>query len=202
MAKVALAANLITPERTDSPRTVRAPADPQRVRKLVEGYFDFIWRTVRRLGVPESAADDATQKVFLIASQKMGLIPAETERSFLFGIALRVAAAERRSLRRRPDAHAIEDPSAADVPDGLPPPDELVERHRARAALDSVLQEIPVDLGVVFILAELEEMTTPSIAELLRLPVGTVASRLRRSRELFDAAVNRLQARLRRRGAR
>jgi RNA polymerase sigma-70 factor (ECF subfamily) len=44
----------------------------------------------------------------------------------------------------------------------------------------------------VFMLAELEELSAPEIADLLDIPVGTVSSRLRAAREAFRGAVRRL----------
>ena len=52
---------------------------------------------------------------------------------------------------------------------------------------------MPDDLRVVFVLYELEEMSTPEIAALLEIPPGTAASRLRRAREAFDRLVARIQ---------
>jgi RNA polymerase sigma-70 factor, ECF subfamily len=46
------------------------------------------------------------------------------------------------------------------------------------------------------VLYELEGLSSPEIAELLRIPVGTVASRLRRAREAFEVEVARLKAEL------
>jgi RNA polymerase sigma-70 factor (ECF subfamily) len=53
---------------------------------------------------------------------------------------------------------------------------------------------MPVELRLVFVLYEIEEMTTPAIAAAIGVPVGTVASRLRRARESFRAIVRRMQA--------
>jgi RNA polymerase sigma-70 factor (ECF subfamily) len=53
-----------------------------------------------------------------------------------------------------------------------------------------------MDLRAVFTLYELEELKMNEIAELLGVPAGTVASRLRRAREHFEAQVARLQARM------
>src|SRR5687768_17145524 len=72
-----------------------------RMRGMVEQHFDFIWRTLRRLGVGEADADDATQEVFLVASRKLEEVAVTKERSFLFGTALRVASTHRRTSSRR-----------------------------------------------------------------------------------------------------
>jgi RNA polymerase sigma-70 factor (ECF subfamily) len=59
---------------------------------------------------------------------------------------------------------------------------------------------MPIELRVVFVLFELEEMTTAEIATLLEIPSGTVASRLRRARETFEDHVARVRARRMARG--
>ena len=164
-----------------------------RVAGLVRDHFDFIWRSLRRLGVPVQHTDDAAQKVFWVAAQKMHGLRLERERSFLFAIALRVAADERRSLRRKREVPA---PSSFDeLRDPSPSPDELVEQRRARAILDRFLEELPLELRVVFVLYELEDMTMSEVAALLEIPSGTVASRLRRAREMFEQQVARFRAR-------
>src|SRR5690242_1976376 len=78
----------------------------ERMRSLLEAHFVFIWRLLRRFGVPENDVDDAAQQVFIVAWNKLGDIPVSTERSFLFGTALRVAASFRRRLRRRGEIDA------------------------------------------------------------------------------------------------
>ncbi len=169
-------------------------ADQTRLRRLLDEYFDFIWRSLRRFGLSDDRADDAAQQVFMIASRKLATIQPEAERSFLFGTAMRVASDIRRSAAyRREVAHAD---AGADLEAGIGP-DELLDRRRARELLDRVLEAMDLDLRTVFVLFELEEMTTSEIASMLGIPVGTVASRLRRAREEFEARV----ARFRRGGA-
>src|SRR5690242_17321725 len=70
-----------------------------RLRALQEEHFEFLWRSLRRLGVPEADVDDAVQQVFLVAARRE-ILPG-SERSFLFATALRVASHARRTLRRR-----------------------------------------------------------------------------------------------------
>ena len=73
--------------------------------------------------------------------------------------------------------------------------DELIDRTRARATLDAILAAMALEVRAVFVLYEMERATMAEIAALLDLPAGTVASRLRRGREQFQAAVRRLEAR-------
>ena len=150
--------------------------------EVVSLHFDFIWRLLRRLGVSENEVDDAAQQVFLTATSKGLRGGAASARPFLYGVALRVAANFRRTARRRREVpeDAMEVSYAPDLA-----ADDVADLRRARALLDEILDEMPLELRVVFILAEIEQMTAASIAELERIPPGTVASRLRRARAHF-----------------
>jgi RNA polymerase sigma-70 factor, ECF subfamily len=165
-----------------------------RLRLVVESSFDLLWRTLRRLGVPEAEVDDAVQRVFLVAARKLDEIEPGKERSFLFSVALRVASDARRTVKRRHEAgdeglEAMVEPGAG--------PEDQASQKQARARLDEVLDAMPLELRTVFVLFELEEMQTAEIAALLEIPTGTVASRLRRAREDFQERVKRLSARWR-----
>jgi RNA polymerase sigma-70 factor (ECF subfamily) len=62
--------------------------------------------------------------------------------------------------------------------------------------LDAVLADMPDDLREVLVLAEIEEQSAPEVAAMLEIPIGTVASRLRRAREAFTKSARRVRARL------
>ncbi len=162
-----------------------------RIRRMVGGQFDAIWRTVRFLGVPDSAAEDVAQQVFCIAASKLEEIGPGAERSFLLSTAWRVASEYRRAVLRRP-ATSDADVDALEAP--LPSPEELLDRKRGRAALQTVLGAMPPDLRMVFVLFEIEELTLPEIASVAGVPLGTATSRLRRAREEFQSIVKRRNA--------
>ncbi len=144
--------------------------------------FTPTWRLLRRLGVPEDRVDDAVQKVFLIVADRLSDIEVGSERAFVIGTALRVAprARKRRAIEKAPssDAGALTDP--------MPLPDELTDRKRAREMLDAVLAAMPEELSTVLVLYEIEGMTAPEIAQVVGIPLGTAASRLRRARVEFQ----------------
>lgn len=160
-----------------------------RLRAFVTGHHAFVWRSLRRLGIPDGDVDDTCQQVFLVAHRRLVDIDPDSERSFLFQTALRVAADWRRAHRRRGECT---EGDVLDVPDTSAGPDELMDRRRARVLLDRVLAAMPMDLRVVFVLFELEEMTMAEIATTSEIPAGTVASRLRRARRVFREEVARL----------
>jgi RNA polymerase sigma-70 factor (ECF subfamily) len=162
--------------------------DDVRLRRMLDDHFDFVWRLLRRLGLADADADDATQQVFVVASGKLGAVREESERSFLIGTALRIAADIRRSAPRRREVPSAEVGIDVEADVRL---DELVDQRRARAMLDAVLAEMDLDTRTVFVLFEIEEMTLTEIAEVLDVPRGTVASRLRRARVEFDAKIRR-----------
>jgi RNA polymerase sigma-70 factor (ECF subfamily) len=170
----------------------RAAQSSQRFRQLVDAHFAFIWRSLRGLGVPSDSADDAAQHVFWIAAQKLDTIAAGRERAFLFSTALGVAANARRARARKRevvDEHAL----GAQL-DDAPSAEDLLEMKQARALLDRVLSLMHDDLRTVFVLSVLEGTTAPEISELLGIPPGTVASRLRRAREAFHELARRIKA--------
>jgi len=159
-----------------------AEARKERLGRLIAAEYRLVWRLLRRFGVPESAVDDATQQVFLVIAERLDEIRPESERSFAFGTALRVA----QTLRRRSAREGELDPEHSAHG---PLPDELTDQRRACERLDRVLDQLPDDLRSVFVLFELEGMTSPEIATLTGLALGTVASRLRRAREQFRGIV-------------
>lgn len=163
------------------------------VSELVEREFRFVWRLLRRLGLGESDADDAAQQVFLIAARRFDDIRAGRERSFLYTTAFHVASKTRRGVdRRREDLDADVEPE----PDDTVSMEDLVDRRRARELLDSILDTLPLELRAVLVLHEIDELSAAEIAEVVGVPVGTAASRLRRAREVFAQRVRRLEARL------
>ena len=164
----------------------------ERLAAMFQLHYDFVWRSVRRLGVASDAVDDAAQEVFVVASRKLEAIELGKEKAFLFGAAIRVASDNRRALHRRRQSPSEDQPELADATPAL---DELVDQKRARQILDDLVGQLPEDLRPIFVLFELEGLTMAEIASYLELPAGTVASRLRRGRELFASHVARLEAR-------
>ena len=129
-----------------------------------------------------------------MAARRLGDIVPGREGSFLYGVALRIAANEGRRQASGPSLAAIED--VPPLVDGRPPLDEQVDQGRARAWLDEALDRMPQDLRAVLVLVELEGLEVRELAALQGIPLGTASSRLRRAREEFSAIAKRMRARL------
>jgi RNA polymerase sigma-70 factor (ECF subfamily) len=173
----------------------RAEPDPEAVphsfEALYDQYFDFVWRSLRRLGVPVSALDDAVQEVFLVVHRRLPEFEGRSAlKTWMFGIALNVAQHVMRSLARRASERP---PDTLAAPVSTPQEDVL--RAEAVRLLYRVLDELDPDKRSVFVMAELEYMTAPEIAEVTSLPLNTVYSRLRLARRDFEAALKRHRAR-------
>lgn len=142
-------------------------------------HYGFVWRSLRRLGVPDTAVDDAVHDVFVVVARRLGEFEGRAAlTSWLFAVAVRVAQHQRRAIarhERRKEALARE----ANAP--APPRDEFA-RHDAVQTLHALLDRLDDGLRHVFILMELEQMTGKEVARMLGLEVATTHSRLRLAR--------------------
>ena len=119
----------------------RAPA----FRELYDGHVAFVWRNLRRLGVPECETDDRTQEVFVVAHRRFQEFEERGHgpRAWLFQIVLRVASGARRHRRRHPE---IPDGGLVAAQGVIPPPQaEAIERKQRLAQLDAALGSLDHD---------------------------------------------------------
>ncbi len=165
---------------------------------VYDAHFAFVWRSVRRLGVVDSAIDDVVQDVFIVVYRQLARFRGESSiRSWLFAIASRVVRDSRRSLRRKPGnlggrARVSDDVDL--VADSAASPHEVAAAGEALRTLHAVLDAMREEHREVFILAELEQMSVKDIAAAVHANANTTYSRLRAARADFDRAVIRLRA--------
>jgi len=155
--------------------------------EIYRAHYDFVWRTLHRMGVGERDVMDAVQKVFIVAHRRLAAFDGRSSlKTWLCGIALRVASDYRRSASARREVLVAETP-----PGTSSEADQLrrLEAQERLAVLDAVLAELPIEQRTVFVLFELEEVPGEEIAALLGVPEGTVRSRLRLARRAFSKIV-------------
>lgn len=164
--------------------------------EVYDAHAEMVWRSLRRLGVPEASVDDALQEVFLVVHRRLHEFEGRSSlKTWLFGIVLGVARNQRRSARRRAPEGAL----ASEVDDELPSPSGRNPEGSAQAAeavrtLHALLDELDEDKRQVFVMADLEELTAPEIAAALSLNVNTVYARIRAARQAFEQAVIRFRS--------
>jgi len=152
-----------------------------------------VWRCLFHQGVDTSFVEDALQDVFVVVHRKLAVFDGRTSiRSWLYGISRRVASEYRRGTRRGTRHLQV-----------LPNPDQHTSRNEfGRVAAIQVMRQLLDSLDEqkreVFILAELEGMTAPEIAEVLQINVNTIYARIRAARKSFDRAAERMEARQKR----
>lgn len=150
---------------------------------LYRAHASFVWRCLRRLGIPDEAREDVVHDVFMIARRKLpefdGRAPATT---WLYAIARGVAANARRSRSRAEQRNAL-----APVALAPPDPEQALERARAVACVNAFLHTLPPEQREVFELVDIEGLRGPEVAELLEANLNVVYSRLRLARRRFEA---------------
>jgi RNA polymerase sigma-70 factor (ECF subfamily) len=161
------------------------------VRDAIDAHYVPLWHFLRRMGVDESQVEDATQQVLLVFARRSDAIEPQVVRSFLFGTALRVASDFRRKRQRTVTVVDLDE--AGEQAHPAPDAEEQAAQSELRRLLDRALDELTPELRAVFVLAEIDEMTLAEIARVLSIPAGTVASRLRRAREVFAEKANELR---------
>jgi RNA polymerase sigma-70 factor (ECF subfamily) len=145
--------------------------------------FDFVFRCLRRLGVPSAHAEDACQEVFIVLHRRLADLRADaSERAFVFGIAKRVASEQRRKLARTACSEWSDNLAASSADAG---PFDAAAAAEAAAVLERFLRALDEDQRTVFMLMELEDFSAPEVCEALGVRLNTVYSRLRLARARF-----------------
>jgi RNA polymerase sigma-70 factor (ECF subfamily) len=169
-----------------------APSEVPPLAQIFREYAPFVWRGLRRLGVPECDVEDVCQEVFVVVHRKLGDFEGRSSlRTWIYGICARTASDYRRSGRVRREV-------VTDVPPDAPQEGgqhDAVALRQARATLDRILDELDDDKRSVFVLYEIEELTMPEVAEALGCPLQTAYSRLHAARKVVEAGVARARSR-------
>ena len=174
-------------------RLVRSPAaakpDEGRYPWLTayEAELDYLYRTLRRLGVALTEIDDVAHEVYLVLQKVWSQFDATRPfRPFLFGIAFRVASFHQRKSRRELPLGIVE------TEDYAPAPDRLLEAKQARAVVLSALAEIPLPRRAILVMHDIDEVPIREIAPVLRIPLFTAYSRLRKARKELEKELRKL----------
>ena len=157
--------------------------------QLVEEHAGRIYRLALRMMGNEADAEDVLQETFLNAFRSIDRFE---ERSSLSTWLYRIAsnAALMRLRRKEPEQISVDEPLERDDGDLVPRqffdfcclPEEDLLRDEAVAEMNRAVEELPPTLRSVFILRDIEGLSTEETANALGLSVSAVKSRLMRAR--------------------
>jgi RNA polymerase sigma-70 factor (ECF subfamily) len=159
---------------------------------LYAQHFARVWRSLRRLGVPEGSLEDAAQDVFVVAHRRRHEFAARAAvTTWLYGIALRVAKDYRRAESRRQVrlARLAQEETVQERTGDCPA--TATERSEANRLLHAALADLPEEQRELFVLVILEEVPMSVAASLLGVRLRTAQRRARAAQLAFERAVNR-----------
>lgn len=152
-------------------------------------HVDAAFNYARWLTRSDADAEDVVQDACVRAMRFISSLRGGDARAWFFTI-VRNTWYSRAS--RRPDpGHAAPIESAGNEPpdDSLGPEEQLLQQHTV-ARVRSAIEALPADFREVIVLREIEGLSYKEIAAILRVPIGTVMSRLARGRERLLTALN------------
>jgi RNA polymerase sigma-70 factor (ECF subfamily) len=149
--------------------------------------MDYVFRTLRRLGIGPSEIEDLAQDVFMALRHSWAEYDSERPlRPYLFGISFRIASAHQRKRRREVILGVVE------VDDSNPGPDDTLAAKQARAVVLAALEKIPLPRRAVLVMHDIDGVPMTDVASVLSVPRFTAYSRLRKARQELEVAVRRL----------
>jgi RNA polymerase sigma factor (sigma-70 family) len=164
-------------------------------RKAGSALFKRHFTAVRRFcsaTVEASAVEDLVQKTFVACVEKRDHIRENSGfKAYLFGIAHNLVRSHYRSRSRHELPVDFTERSFVDLSEG---PSTFFARKRGQRVLLEALQRIPLDHQVILQLRYWEQFSAADLASFLDIPPASVTRRLRRARELLEAAIRRLDA--------
>ncbi len=165
----------------------RSPPD---LGAIFDEHFDYVWATLRRLGIHDADRENLVHEVFLKVHAHLADYDGKRPlRPWLFGFAYRVAADHRRLARHRVEVLD----GSGEPPSQQPLADERASASEDRELLLAALQLLDLDKRAVLVMHDIDEVPMPQIAHTLDLRLNTAYSRLRLAREQLAVVVTRLR---------
>jgi RNA polymerase sigma factor (sigma-70 family) len=147
---------------------------------LVRRHSPMVWGVCRRIVAHHQDAEDAFQATFLVLARKAASIrPRALVANWLYGVAHRTALKARTIAGKR---HSREK-QVIDMPE--PKAVQHDSRRDLESLIDQELAALPDKYRVALLLCDLEGKTGREVARQLKIPEGTLASRLRTGRTML-----------------
>lgn len=174
-----------------------AGGDPTAFSELVARHQDRVYAVAMHLLRDTSEAEEVVQETFLAALEKLAGFRGDAAfTTWLHRVAANAALMRLRKRRRAPDGLS-ESPMDELLPrfdaqghllaegpshDWSKRADEQLADRQVRQAVEGAIQNLPEDYRIVFLLRDVEGLSSEAMAELLGISVAAVKSRLHRAR--------------------
>jgi RNA polymerase sigma-70 factor (ECF subfamily) len=155
---------------------------------LVQRQSRFVFQVAYAVLLNSHDAEDAVQETFLKLYRNRGWQHVDNERAFLARVAWRVAIDLRPRSFRAPkfstDSEKITT-SIDESPSSLPNPEQSLASANEHALVHAMIDALPEELRVPLVLSAFDELNSREIADILKIPEGTVRTRLQRARQML-----------------
>jgi RNA polymerase sigma-70 factor (ECF subfamily) len=163
--------------------------DIEAFERLVRQYDRNVFRIAQHITHNREDAEDVVQDAFLKAYQNLGQFQGQSK-FYTWLVRIAVNEALMRLRRRRPerivsideDIQTDEDSIPREIADWAPNPEQLYKQSELKDILDKTIQGLPPGFRTVFVLRDVEGLSTEETASALGLSVPAVKSRLLRAR--------------------
>jgi RNA polymerase sigma-70 factor (ECF subfamily) len=169
--------------------TAASKGDLESFNQLVLSYQDMAYNHAYAMLADHAQAEDATQESFIKAFQAIAKFRGGSFRGWLLKIVTNSAYDLLRRLSRHPDQslypedeNGEEMEAAAWLADPNPSVQDTVEQHELSKQIYQLMDELPDVYRSVLTLIDLNELDYVEAAQALKVPIGTVKSRLARAR--------------------
>jgi RNA polymerase sigma factor (sigma-70 family) len=153
--------------------------------ELVRRHGRMVLAVARRVTGHPQDAEDAFQAAFLVLARRAAQVNRpEQLANWLYGVAYRTAL-EARAARRRVLEHSV---TTAPEPAAPPPPDDAADLRRV---IDEELAKLPDKYRAAVVLCDLEGLPRADAAARLKIPEGTLSSRLAYARKVLAGRLTR-----------
>ncbi len=168
--------------------------------RLVLAYQDMIYNQAYRVIGESGAAEDATQEAFISAYRKIHTYRGGSFRGWLLRIVTNACYDELRRRKRKPvvpleplnaDGEQIESPRW--MVDPGESPEDSAQRTELSLAIQDCLNNLPPDFRTVAVLVDVQGMDYAQVAEIIKIPLGTVKSRLARARRRMQLCLQKFR---------
>lgn len=160
---------------------------------LVDAYGNMVYRFCRSLTYSKEDADDLFQETFLRTFEQLPKISiSDNPQGFLFSTSLYIWKSWKRKYARRKRL-APEEPLDEAVVGGVANMEDGFMAQEETRIVRKLVEALPDKFRIPIILYYTMEMSVPDIASTLKLPVGTVKSRLFKARKLLEKGLVEFQ---------